>query len=307
MNHDSLKEENNKFHEGQKLQNNTQPSLTNQNYLENQSQQAQRNNLTNQITENKIQSPQKIPTKNIIKLILSTLNIITIVPLIFSFTVIWLIFGALGDKNMYYTVLGGCGIYVVLSAILFIKNLYNVAKYNKVRKKIPSILILCLISFAIMSAYILPNHNPKKRNQTNPYQQLNLTNNKLYEDENIEIKIENITMKYNNMQVNFRLINKSNIYYNFHIHKLKVNDNKEIYFGTQSSSNFSAVNNWVKPNETSNSYLIYIWDDSLSKYNLKKEEIKKLSFQLLIYKSKDGSETSMEQSISDEYYSIELS
>ncbi len=305
MNNNSLKEENNKFNESQKIQNNALSNTTSQNHLEDQIQQFQSNNLTNQIIDNNIQAQKKIPTKNMIKLILSALNIITIVPLIFSFTAVWLIFGALGDENMYYKVLGGCGIYVVLSILIFIKNLYNVVKYNKVLEKILLILILCLVSFAIISPHILPNSQLTKK-KANTYQQVNLTNNKLYEDEDIEIKIENITMEDNNMQVKFKLINKSNIYYNFNIYKLKVNDNEEIYFGKKSGSNFSAVNNWVKPNETSNSYLIYIWNDELSKYNLKEEDIKKMSFKLLIYKSKNGSEISMEQIISDKYYSIEL-
>ena len=76
-------------------------------------------------------------------------------------------------------------------------------------------MLFCLVSYAIISPHVLPNNNQQKKNQTNLYQQINLTNDKLYEDENIEIKIENITMEYNNMQVKFKLINKSNIYYNF--------------------------------------------------------------------------------------------
>ena len=118
MNNNSLKEENNKFNESQKIQNNALSNTTSQNHLEDQNQQFQSNNLTNQIIDNNIQTQKKIPTKNMIKLILSSLNIITIVPLIFSFTAVWLIFGALGDENMYYKVLGGCGIYVVLSMLV---------------------------------------------------------------------------------------------------------------------------------------------------------------------------------------------
>ena len=55
-------------------------------------------------------------------------------------------------------------------------------------------MLFCLVSYAIISPHVLPNNNQQKKNQTNLYQQINLTNDKLYEDENIEIKIRHLMM-----------------------------------------------------------------------------------------------------------------
>lgn len=91
----------------------------------------------------------KIPTKNIVLLVLSIINIITIVPLVKKFSVVWLIFGALSSKSTYYLLLGGCGMYVIASIVILIKSIWNVVKYNDVLKKIFKIGILVLIVLII--------------------------------------------------------------------------------------------------------------------------------------------------------------
>lgn len=239
----------------------------------------------------------KIPTKNIVFLVLSIINIITIVPFVIKFSVISLIFGFLDSKSTYYL----CGIYVIVSIVILIKSIWNVIKYNDALKKVFKIGILVLI---VLFGYkkIFPNSNI---NNNNNNQNVKMTNNILLNTDDIEIKVESINYTTYNVELHFNLNNKSNKYYNFHVYKLKVNDYEGMIFGTKTRSNFSAVNNYVAPHSNSSDYVMYIWYNDLKKYNIEKNEIKKLSFKLLLYES-EREDASFEPEENDNYINIEL-
>ena len=252
-----------------------------------------------------------ISTKNIVLLVLSIINIMIIVPFVVEFSGFWLIFGALGSKSTYYLLLGGCGIYVIVSIIILIKSIWNVIKYNDVLKKIFKIGILVLFVLIIsLFCYIkiYPNSNV---NMSNPNSSINnnsnieMKNNILLNTDDIEIKVKSITYTTNNIELHFILNNKSNKYYNFNVYKLKVNNYENIYFGLDDGSNFRSLNSYVEPHNSSSNYVMYIWYNDLKKYNIEKSEIKKLSFKLLLYTSDKG-DTSFNQQNNDNYLEKEL-
>lgn len=130
-----------------------------------------------------------------------------------------------------------------------------------------------------------------------------MKNNVLLNTDDIEIKVESITYTIYNIELHFNLNNKSNKYYNFIVYKLKVNDYENVNFGTKTGSNFSAVNRYVEPHNNSSDYVIYIWYNDLKNNNIDKNEIKKLSFKLLLYTSERGG-TSFKQEKNDDYLEI---
>ena len=290
---------------------NTINSNNNQNkvYGNNINEEIQNSNSVNANNIDNKDCKTKIPTKNIVLLVLSVFNIITIVPFIIKFSVVWLIFGALGSKLTYCLLLGGCGIYIIVSIVILIKSICNVVKYNEVLKKIfkTGILVsIVLIIGLLCYKKIFPNSNINISNSsTNNNQNVEMKNNVLLNTDDIEIKVESIFYTTYNVELHFNLNNKSNKYYNFDVYKLKVNDYENMNFGTKTGSNFSAVNRYVEPHNNSSNYVMYIWYNNLKKYNIEKNEIKKLSFKLLLYKSERG-DTFLEQEKNDNYLDIEF-
>ncbi len=217
-----------------------------------------------------------------------------------------MIFGAFGSKSTYYLVLGICGIYIIVSIIILIISIWKVVKYNNTSKRIFKIvllvsIILFIISFCCARASININKN---KNSIFNNKNIEMKNNSLINTDDIEIKLESITYKEYTIELQFNLKNKSDKYYNFNVYKLKVND-KDMPFGTMSNSNFEDISKYVGPYNNSNNYVMYFEYDNLIKYNIEKNQIKKLSFKLLLYKSENG-DTSFEKEESNDYIDIEL-
>ena len=73
----------------------------------------------------------EVPKKNIVFFVLSIINMITLFPYVTIFTLVWMLFGALGSGNNYYSLLFGCLIYLIGSIIFLIRSIRDVAKYKK--------------------------------------------------------------------------------------------------------------------------------------------------------------------------------
>ena len=103
----------------------------------------------------------------------------------------------------------------------------------------------------------------------------------LYTNNDVEVKVLSAIPKENYVEIKFSLHNKSNAEYNFSINKMKIN-NCITTFG-EPSSNFSGVNLGVKPNETSDNYIIYVWYKDLDLRSIK--DISTVSFKLQLFKN----------------------
>lgn len=237
--------------------------------------------------------------RNKLKLILCIINCVVIVPSVIRFIFLWWLFGGLSDsKAMYYGLLCGSAIYLIISFVFLIKLISNVIKFNPLKKYFKIAIVLIISLFCLKYMF-------QTSNSLNNTPKIELGDNILLVTDDVEIKLEDINYTTNNIEVKFNLMNKSNKYYNFDIVDLKINDYYNVYFGIDSNSNFGIVNNWVKPNNNSNNYIVYIWYDDLEKYNIEKNEIQKLSFKLSQYISEKG-DIYFNTVENDEYISVEV-
>ena len=176
-----------------------------------------------------------------------------------------------------------------------------------------TIIVILIVLVVLVGLLIVPKSKSKKlkldnsniKIGTNDNQNLEFKNNNLLTTNDIEINAESIIPTEYNYQVQFSLNNKSNNQYNFLINKLKVND-IDMFFGTKTGSNFRPANIYVEPNQKSYNYVMLIWYDELEKKNIKKDEIKKLSFQLLIYKGPGADNSNRGQQLINDYKNVEL-
>lgn len=251
---------NNNLNQSQNVQNSSNNMF---NAKINNIQSSFNNSINNTITSANIENHQlndKITSKNIIKLILSFINCITIVPFIFEFGILWLIFGALGSKSIYYILLGGCSIYILLSIIIFIKNLWNVAKYNKKLKIIFIISIIFFLAFFIVVFNISKNDLKGVKRENNINENVVIFNN-----ENINIKQKKIKYEINRVKVYFE-INTPNI----------TRFTLERYLSAR--VNKSNISGCELINEENDLYYLSIPNYELKEYNI--DEIKKIDFNI---------------------------
>ncbi len=234
----------------------------------------------------KYKSESSVPKKTILFLSLSAINTLMIVPFIIQFSFVWLIFGAFsGSESLYYGVLIGGAIYVVLSVIILLKEVFTALKYTSKKTNTFILMVIASIFGLILFNQILPYAIPSmKSKQSKVYQAVKLKNNTLLETSDVEIKIDNSFTTVSELNISFELNNKSSKYYNFDISKIMINGYDTDFKKEIINSNFATVGDyWVKPNDSSDNYNVYIKYDELKKHNISFSDIKKLSFDLLIY------------------------
>lgn len=227
-----------------------------------------------------------VPKKTILFLSLSAINALTIVPLIIQFSFVWLIFGAFsGSESLYYGVLISGAIYVVLSVIILLKEVFTALKYTSKNTNTFILMVIASIFGLILFKNILPYTIPSlKSKQPKIFQVVKLKNNTLLQTSDVEIKIDYSYTTVSELNISFELNNKSSKYYNFDISKIRVNGYDTDFKKEMANSNFASVGNyWVNPNDSSDNYNVYIKYDELKKHNISFNDIKKLSFDLLIY------------------------
>ena len=121
------------------------PSFNNTN-LSNIPNGMQQNNINNQMQSNNLnsnimnngnyQQKNQVQERDKKALTLSIINLVIGVPFVVNFSVIWMIFGALGAASTYYLLLGICGAYILFSIVALVKSIWNVIKYNDILKRI---------------------------------------------------------------------------------------------------------------------------------------------------------------------------
>lgn len=245
-------------------------------------------NTKNPVDNNyKYKSKSGVPKKTILFLSLSIINALTIVPLIILFCFSWLVFGLLsGSESLYYGVLIGCAIYVILSVIILLKEIFTALKYTSKNTNTFILMVIApIIGLSIFNRIIIYCIPPSVKSRYSKIPQIvELKNNVLLETSDIEAKINEVTTTSDRLNINFKLNNKSNKYYNFDISKIRVNDYDTDFRKEIIDSNFAFVGNyWVEPNDSSDNYNVYIKYDELKKHNINYSNIKKLSFDLLLY------------------------
>ena len=198
----------------------------------------------------KYKSESSVPKKTILFLSLSAINTLMIVPFIIQFSFVWLIFGAFsGSESLYYGVLIGGAIYVVLSVIILLKEVFTALKYTSKKTNTFILMVIASIFGLILFNQILPYAISK--------------------------------IMINGYDTDFK---------------------KEII-----NSNFATVGDyWVKPNDSSDNYNVYIKYDELKKHNISFSDIKKLSFDLLIYYDDENGKLSDSIQIPYNNFSVEV-
>lgn len=257
----------------------------------------------------KYKSESSVPKKTILFLSLSAINTLMIVPFIIQFSFVWLIFGAFsGSESLYYGVLIGGAIYVVLSVIILLKEVFTALKYTSKKTNTFILMVIASIFGLFLFNQILPYAIPSmKSKQSKVYQAVKLKNNTLLETSDVEIKIDNSFTTVSELNINFKLNNKSNKYYNFDISKIRINGYDTDFKKEIINSNFATVGDyWVKPNDSSDNYNVYIKYDELKKHNISFSDIKKLSFDFLIYYDDENGKLSDSIQIPYNNFSVEV-
>lgn len=257
----------------------------------------------------KYKSESSVPKKTILFLSLSAINTLMIVPFIIQFSFVWLIFGAFsGSESLYYGVLIGGAIYVVLSVIILLKEVFTALKYTSKKTNTFILMVIASIFGLILFNQILPYAIPSmKSKQSKVYQAVKLKNNTLLETSDVEIKIDNNFTTVSELNISFELNNKSSKYYNFDISKIMINGYDTDFKKEIINSNFATVGDyWVKPNDSSDNYNVYIKYDELKKHNISFSDIKKLSFDLLIYYDDENGKLSDSIQIPYNNFSVEV-
>ena len=257
----------------------------------------------------KYKSESSVPKKTILFLSLSAINTLMIVPFIIQFSFVWLIFGAFsGSESLYYGVLIGGAIYVVLSVIILLKEVFTALKYTSKKTNTFILMVIASIFGLILFNQILPYAIPSmKSKQSKVYQAVKLKNNTLLETSDVEIKIDNSFTTVSELNISFELNNKSSKYYNFDISKIMINGYDTDFKKEIINSNFATVGDyWVKPNDSSDNYNVYIKYDELKKHNISFSDIKKLSFDLLIYYDDENGKLSDSIQIPYNNFSVEV-
>ncbi len=257
----------------------------------------------------KYKSESSVPKKTILFLSLSAINTLMIVPFIIQFSFVWLIFGAFsGSESLYYGVLIGGAIYVVLSVIILLKEVFTALKYTSKKTNTFILMVIASIFGLFLFNQILPYAIPSmKSKQSKVYQAVKLKNNTLLETSDVEIKIDNSFTTVSELNISFELNNKSNKYYNFDISKIRINGYDTDFKKEIINSNFATVGDyWVKPNDSSDNYNVYIKYDKLKKHNISFSDIKKLSFDLLIYYDDENGKLSDSIQIPYNNFSVEV-
>ena len=257
----------------------------------------------------KYKSESSVPKKTILFLSLSAINTLMIVPFIIQFSFVWLIFGAFsGSESLYYGVLIGGAIYVVLSVIILLKEVFTALKYTSKNTNTFILMVIASIFGLFLFNQILPYAIPSmKSKQSKVYQAVKLKNNTLLETSDVEIKIDNSFTTVSELNISFELNNKSNKYYNFDISKIMINGYDTDFKKEIINSNFATVGDyWVKPNDSSDNYNVYIKYDELKKHNISFSDIKKLSFDLLIYYDDENGKLSDSIQIPYNNFSVEV-
>lgn len=257
----------------------------------------------------KYKSESSVPKKTILFLSLSAINTLMIVPFIIQFSFVWLIFGAFsGSESLYYGVLIGGAIYVVLSVIILLKEVFTALKYTSKKTNTFILMVIASIFGLFLFNQILPYAIPSmKSKQSKVYQAVKLKNNTLLETSDVEIKIDNSFTTVSELNISFELNNKSSKYYNFDISKIMINGYDTDFKKEIINSNFATVGDyWVKPNDSSDNYNVYIKYDELKKHNISFSDIKKLSFDLLIYYDDENGKLSDSIQIPYNNFSVEV-
>lgn len=297
---------NNVFSE-QQLSNNISNSInTNTNSNVYNKEQA---NTKASVDNNKYKLESGVPKKTILFLSLSAINTLMIVPFIIHFSFVWLIFGAFsGSESLYYGVLIGGAIYVVLSVIILLKEIFTALKYtSKNTNTFILIVIASMFGLFVFNRIIPYSISSFKSRHSKTSQIVELKNNTLLETSDVEIKIDNSFTTVSELNISFELNNKSNKYYNFDISKIMINGYDTDFKKEIINSNFATVGDyWVKPNDSSDNYNVYIKYDELKKHNISFSDIKKLSFDLLIYYDDENGKLSDSIQIPYNNFSVEV-
>ena len=261
-----------------------------------------------------VNTSEKANNKDIIKLVLSILNALIIVPIVYNFSVLFLLFGGLSEKSPnYLIIIGGC-VYVIGSIIFLLKSIWRIIRHKKVLKIIFVGIILFLIISNTISYFNTRNSLNKQREKLNSTTQNSITqlkeaeiiSNPSFSSNDIELAIKNVYYHDDYVYIKFYLNNKtSDKYYNFEINKMKINY-IQVAFENDVFSNFSKVSSWVGPLNSSNSYGILIRNNELEKRGIKKDKISSISFNFAIYSSKTNSENYDDFVSFDNYYDVIL-
>lgn len=297
---------NNVFSE-QQLSNNISNSInTNTNSNVYNKEQA---NTKASVDNNKYKLESGVPKKTILFLSLSAINTLMIVPFIIHFSFVWLIFGAFsGSESLYYGVLIGGAIYVILSVIILLKEIFTALKYtSKNTNTFILIVIASMFGLFVFNRIIPYSISSFKSRHSKTSQIVELKNNTLLETSDVEIKIDNSFTTVSELNISFELNNKSNKYYNFDISKIMINGYDTDFKKEIINSNFATVGDyWVKPNDSSDNYNVYIKYDELKKHNISFSDIKKLSFDFLIYYDDENGKLSDSIQIPYNNFSVEV-
>lgn len=103
------------------------------------------------VSQNTTPQPAKPKGKFVLFLVLSLLNAFTGIPVVFMFGVLWLVFGAFsGDAVLYYSLLAGCGIYIVVSGVTCLISIINAFMQGRMQHRFRKVLVTSVIICAII-------------------------------------------------------------------------------------------------------------------------------------------------------------
>lgn len=139
-----------------------------------------------------------IQTKDIVFLVLSIINVTTVVPFVAQFGIIWMLFGALGDSKItYYGLLLSCIGYVFASIVGVIMFIINICLKGRIFK---ACIITIFISFIV--GFIFPIMLEKSNfsiSKSNMKKNIIEVNKVIYDNDNLFIQQKEI--KYNKSSV----------------------------------------------------------------------------------------------------------
>lgn len=283
-------------------------------------QQSVNNNTVNNLSNNKVNfhsrdnfaslnTSEKADKKDIIKLILSILNALLIVPFVYKFSILYFLFSGISGTSPSYVIIIFGSVYVIGSIIFLLKSIWRIIRHKKVLKIIFVGIILFLIMSNTVSYFNTRNTLNKQRENLNSTPQMTeakFISNPAYSSDGIEFAVKKIYYHDDYVYIKLYLNNKtSNKYYNAKINKIKINY-IQVVFENDVFSNFSKVSSWVGPLSSSDSYGILIRNNELEKKGIKKDKINSISYNFSIYSSNTNSENYDDFVSFDNYYDVIL-
>lgn len=252
------------------------------------------NNPLNHEDYKYINNNNKITPKSTTLLILAILNTIFILPFTFKFSIIYFLFGGLSGSFPNKTILIFASIYMIFSIIfLFYTIIKNISKFNILR-----FVLLVIIGLVIGLGSVYYNRINKKD-----------TSNKIEYDivlkETAETNIiyKRILYSKNSLYITFSLYNKTtDKYYNLAINKVKANDKLIDFKHALNTTNGEGY--WIRPYSIGEVNQIIIENSDLAKYNLKIDDIKKLSFNFTLYSKAEETSENIETTNLDYFIDI---